>query len=1003
MRLHHLTLTAFGPFAATQRVDFDQLAAHGLYLLHGPTGAGKTSLLDAVCYALYGSVPGARQSSTVSLRSDHADPATRTEVVLDLTLGGRRLEITRRPEQERPKKRGTGITRDKALTLLRERHPSTHTWRPLSNSHQETGEELARLLGMNRDQFCQVVLLPQGDFARFLRAPAEDRAKLLGRLFDTRRFGAAETHLAEQRTAAAQRVRAADEGLLATAHRIDQAAGPSDDADPADHPTPGEPHLADTVLARAAQARCTARERQDIAAIALRTAEAEHDRSQTRHADIHERARLQTLHAEAQARAHALETQRQERDATRTRLARARSADTVTPALALRHAAETEHRAAADAERHARAPLPLELAEAPAAHLAERERAARQRLGALAAARQAEQRAQHLTEELARLATQATADEELQRTAAERLAGWPTTHHELRQRLRHAQDAHTHAAQTAQRLDTAQRRLAAAHRRDDLARDIHTAERDLLDARERAADAYAHWLDLKERRLRGYAAELAAILSTGDPCAVCGSTDHPRPARPTADHVDPQTEHAAHTAHQEAEQHRAHAEQHLAAARAAHTAAASEAGDEPKETLAAAVHDLHAAHTTAQDQAADEPAARQALDDAERTHADLLDRAQEAERRAAARASRRDALHAERAALHAEHGHTPDGTGSLAERAAALTRHAEELAAATAAARTTEDTADRLKQADDRLADAAYRAGFDTPQAAADATLPPDEQQRLQQRLDDWYAEETALAATLADPRITAAAAQPTADPRAAQADLDTATRRLRAASATDTTARARCADLDTLSAQAAADAAHLAPLRTHLGRVARLAGLVAGTAPENDYRMRLETYVLAARLEQVAAVATTRLHRMSAGRYTLVHTDTRAAGRTRSGLGLHVVDAWTGRARDTATLSGGESFFVSLALALGLADVVAQEAGGQRLDTLFIDEGFGSLDEQSLDEVLDVLDALREHDRSVAIVSHVPDLRARIPAQLEVLKTRHGSTIRHHTAPFSP
>ncbi len=203
------------------------------------------------------------------------------------------------------------------------------------------------------------------------------------------------------------------------------------------------------------------------------------------------------------------------------------------------------------------------------------------------------------------------------------------------------------------------------------------------------------------------------------------------------------------------------------------------------------------------------------------------------------------------------------------------------------------------------------------------------------------------------------------------------------------------------LADERAVAAAALAPLRAESHRVKRLADLAAGTSPDNEYRMRLETYVLAARLEQVAAAAGVRLHRMSAGRYTLVHSDARTPGRLRSGLGLRVMDAWTGRARDTATLSGGESFFVSLALALGLADVVAEEAGGRRLDTLFIDEGFGSLDEQSLDEVLDVLDALREHDRSVAIVSHVPDLRARIPVQLEVLKTRRGSTVRHRTAPL--
>ncbi|PWS44348.1 SMC family ATPase, partial [Streptomyces sp. ZEA17I] len=207
--------------------------------------------------------------------------------------------------------------------------------------------------------------------------------------------------------------------------------------------------------------------------------------------------------------------------------------------------------------------------------------------------------------------------------------------------------------------------------------------------------------------------------------------------------------------------------------------------------------------------------------------------------------------------------------------------------------------------------------------------------------------------------------------------------------------ARERCAELDRLSGRVAEEVRRLGPVRAEYERVARLAGLTAGTSADNERKMRLESYVLAARLEQVAAAATARLQRMSAGRYTLVHSDARTGGR-RAGLGLHVVDAWTGSERDTATLSGGETFFASLALALGLADVVTEEAGGVRLDTLFIDEGFGSLDDQTLDEVLDVLDSLRERDRSVGIVSHVADLRRRIPARLEVVKERHGSTVRH-------
>ncbi|MFD8908926.1 SbcC/MukB-like Walker B domain-containing protein, partial [Streptomyces sp. NPDC059586] len=256
-----------------------------------------------------------------------------------------------------------------------------------------------------------------------------------------------------------------------------------------------------------------------------------------------------------------------------------------------------------------------------------------------------------------------------------------------------------------------------------------------------------------------------------------------------------------------------------------------------------------------------------------------------------------------------------------------------------------------------------------------------------------------AAAAALDDRRseqdVREAATRPPADLAAAESAHEAGEWLLREATSARSAARGRCAELDRLSWTAAEEVRRLGPVRQEYERVARLAGLTAGTSADNERKMRLEAYVLAARLEQVAVAATARLQRMSSGRYTLVHSDARSGGR-RAGLGLHVVDAWTGSERDTATLSGGETFFASLALALGLADVVTEEAGGVRLDTLFIDEGFGSLDDQTLDEVLDVLDSLRERDRSVGIVSHVADLRRRIPARLEVVKDRHGSTVHH-------
>ncbi|MEU5269072.1 AAA family ATPase [Streptomyces hygroscopicus] len=1251
MRLHRLAVTAFGPFGATQEIDFDELSAAGLFLLHGPTGAGKTSVLDAVCYALYGQVPGARQGSGLSLRSDHADPLTPTEVVLEFTVGERRLEVTRRPEQPRPKKRGTGMTREKAQTLLREYSRSASgaasgagEWKALSRSHQEIGEEIGQLLGMSREQFCQVVLLPQGDFARFLRADELARGKLLGKLFDTGRFAAVEERLGELRRAAEKRVAAGDERLLALAHRMAQAAGRTTEFDghPPPDPTPGEPGLADAVLEWAAVARTGARERRDIAHCAVRAAETAHDAAQRAAEADRERAELQRRHAEARRRADDLERRRPDHDRLRELLERARAADAVVPALDLRAAAARDHRTAETTERQARArlsaepglaewaarsaaripdprtpreaapaqdaaPVPAEdashvaattpdasapgtrlsrphtgvptpaeasartpeavspgesrldtvadehraagtdtavtdamavadgpgraagvpsqgpgvvpverrgvrgcagasaalgveaagvaglapseadepltavaggsgraagvadagdtgvagerraatdgpepngggvaanptgvrkgrphssdaapparpappaepaepaepappteptvppaLAEADAAWLGRIERRVREELGALGAARRGEARAEAVAAEIAALDREARADDEAVEEADEWLAGWEETHRAHQRRIECAQEAATRAEQLGARIEPAERRLEAARQRDVLAGRERLAREELLRAREGAAAARQNWLDLKERRLRGIAAELAAGLHPGEPCAVCGATEHPSPARPGDGHVDRTAEEAALADYQRAEEAREEAERTRNALREARAGAeaAAEGGDAAE--LGRALAELRAAYAEARDAAADGHAAREALDRAEREHARRTAQRQEAERRAAARTSHREALARERAGLLAELEQARGADATVAERAARLERQAGLLAHAAEAARNAEAAAARLKEADARLADAAYRAGFDTPEQAAEAVLPPDRQHDARRRLDAWQTESAAVAAELSDPKVLAAAQAPPADPAATRAAAEAATRALREVSAADAAARTRCEELDALSAQAVADARRLAPLRAEYDRIARLASLAAGTSADNERRMRLEAYVLAARLEQVAAAASARLRQMSSGRYTLVHSDARSGGRGRSGLGLHVIDAWTGRERDTATLSGGETFFASLALALGLADVVTDEAGGVRLDTLFIDEGFGSLDEQTLDEVMDVLDSLRERDRTVGIVSHVADLRRRIPAQLEVVKGREGSAVRHRTA----
>lgn len=1008
MRLHRLTVTAFGPFGGTQTVDFDALSSAGLFLLHGATGSGKTSVLDAVCFALYGRVPGNREKFTTTLRSDHADPHTPTEVVLDVTVQDRRLEITRRPEQRRPKRRGSGLTTDKAFAALRMYHPATGTWKPLSRSHQEIGEEIGQLLGMSREQFCQVVLLPQGDFARFLRADAEARGRLLGHLFDTRRFADAEQCLAERRRTLSERVRSADAGLLRLAHRMSQAAvdHTADDRErednPLPEPEPGDPALAADILRWAAVARCSARERLASASAAAAEAKAAYAAARQAAAEARELAERRQRLADARRRAAGLEAQRAEIDRLRTRLERAQAADTVAPALDLRQAAEREYRAAAEGEQCARAQLrevcPGEVV-GGAAELAARERTCRAELATLDAVRRAEERVAHLDAERRTLDREAGQDEELLQDTGAWLASWEHERDRLQRAVDTAQASAARAGELGAKLDAARRRLDAARRRESLTREIETAEEQSRRAEQRAAEAQRHWLDLRERRLDGMAAELAAALVDGERCAVCGATDHPAPARPDAGHVDRAAEEKALADHRDAERGRAEAAQQVQRLHAALESAVAESAVGSLDELAAAAERLQREYDGARDAAGQVMAAREALARAEREYRDRLSGQRAVEQRVAARASRREALLAERDRLRQSISEQCDDFAAAADRAGRLERQAELLAAAAEAVRAAESAAQRVKEADARAADAAFRARFDTPQAAAEAVLDKARRSALQDRLDRHRAEEAAVAAELSDRQLLAAAEEPDRDPDTAERAADAANDRWRRTAATESAARTRCAELDRLSAEAAADARRLAPVREAYELVARIASLAAGTSTENERRMRLESYVLAARLEQVAAAASARLARMSSGRYTLVHSADRA-GRGRHGLGLHVVDAWTGRERDTATLSGGETFFASLALALGLADVVTEESGGVRLDTLFVDEGFGSLDEHSLDEVLDVLDSLRDRDRCVGIVSHVADLRQRIPAQLEVTKSRHGSALRHHCAP---
>ncbi|WP_145902917.1 AAA family ATPase [Kitasatospora viridis] len=990
MRLHRLTVTAFGPFAAREEVDFDALSAGGLFLLRGATGAGKSSLLDAVCYALYGELPGTRRANR--MRSDHADPAVLTEVRLEVTLGGRRLEITRLPEQPRPKKRGAGFTTEKPQTLLREWSADAGDgapgWRAASRSHQETGEELLRLVGMSRDQFCQVVLLPQGDFARFLRADAGQRAELLGKLFDTERFRLLEGWLGERRREQEAAVQADQHRLRELISRTEQAAG-------AGWPADAAPEQA---LGWAAVLRADAAEAGTVRAAALAAAEQRHAAAQQALTEAQELAHRQAEHAAAAERCARLTAEQPREAAEHERLTLAQASLTVASAHRQHAQAAAARQAADEAEQAARARLARLTARTPLPAPDADEAAVRAALGRLEAAAADERRATALAAEERREAAERRQAEEIADEADRWLAEHQAADAEHRQDEERLRAAALRAEQlTAQRAE-AEQQHRAGQRRDAVRERIGLFEQDLSRLRQDALDAREHTLDLRARRLDGMAAELAAGLAPGEPCLVCGAAEHPAPAASAADPVSADDERSAATAQLLAESLHTRAEQALTELRVQEAAATASAGEQPVAELAAHLAELVGQHRAALHAGEQLTVLLQQREQDERRLRQHTDQLHEARERIASCSAALERLAAERAELAGRIAEAKGDAPSVAARATALAALADALAATAQAARTAEQAAAHQREAAAELARTATAAGFAAPEQAVAAALPPEELAELRRRLEQRAAEHRAVEQTLARPDLVAAAAAPPADPSAARSALAAATDALRAASAAEHTARERVAALRSLGAGLAALAREAAPRLAAFGEISRLAQLTGGTSGDNRLKMRLESYVLAARLEQVAAAASARLLRMSGGRYTLVHSDERGPGGRRSGLSLLVVDSWTGTERDTATLSGGESFFASLALALGLADVVTDEAGGMPLDTLFIDEGFGTLDEQALEEVMDVLDGLRERDRAVGIVSHVPDLRQRIPAQLLVHKTRHGSTLRPTT-----
>ena len=1081
MILHNLEFEAFMAYPKRQEINFDTLNNAGVFLLNGPTGAGKTTILDAICYALYGETSSDRESA--KLHSTYAaHSGTKPRVLLDVTLHGKRLRIDRTPAYNRPITRGARkgqMREESAKATLAELAPGADpadekAWTPISSSVAEVNRTIAERTHLTKEQFLKVVLLPQGQFAQFLKSKPKERKELLKKMFPVEHYEQLFAALTEEAKTAQQEV-AQDENtqrgyleraraeMLALQALLDAVDPDAEEAVEAEEET-SENLTAENVTAETLDAwvaggverarKTSAREKQEQQRL---TDEADRN---TRL--LAERAQLQADWREYEQlceRRTRLTERADEHKAQREELAQARAAAPLHAQYAQVHA-ESQALTAREQEQSVCASALEENGRALLAALRDEETSAdvtfpeETTFAALPELEPAEQETQlealldtlralqkkdaQLTDEeaaVAALLKQANALEQDRARAektlsdltaaaeqhAEELAGYSTADEErtlAAHLVTEAQQKHDAAHQMQQKLDAASAAVAAAQKQS---KRTATAEQKAQEkwqaSAQQALAATEEFKNLQVLRLAQASSLLARELKDGEPCAVCGSVEHPAPAQIAEGEQLVERADLDAAKEREDKAHKQARTHELAKDRA------TKAHQEASEALAAARTQY-------------ETLVAQGECDVEQTAAQLQ-QAQTRLAQAQSRVTARDGVLVKVERVRGQQQKAQEALRTIEGAAVeAQTRHrdaaarCEAAAAELAPARAAVGFAQRVeavegyRAAHQRLARAVLLLGqarerhalaeaqaerllaesaFESAELVQAAVRTPERVDALEQAVAAYELEHARLLEGFGREAIVAVAARAAAGEQAPD-DLHGVreqVEQLRAAAHRLTLREGeRESVLRSLQGLRAEYAAFRAQTAQRYDRAQMLANLAAAARGDTlggyEHQVDLVSYVLGAEFERILRSASLHLDRMSEGRYGMVFSDHRAKGsRSGGGLNLEITDTWTGEPREASSLSGGESFLASLSLALGLAEVVQANNGGIELDTLFIDEGFGTLDAETLDMVMGTIESLRDSGRTIGLISHVEEMKNRIPAQIVVEKGQNGSSVR--------
>ena len=1011
MKPLQLSLSAFGPFASRETIDFSQLGNNPLFLLNGPTGAGKTTLLDAICFALYGKTTGDEREGS-QMRCDMADDSTLTEVEFSFQLADYSYRIRRVPEQQRLKKSGDGYTVHKPeAQLYRIDHQGAEQLLVPAKISEATAE-IEQLTGLDADQFRQVMVLPQGKFRQLLMADSKQRERIFSQLFQTHTYRIIEDKLKQRAAAinsAVKEQRNRREGVLLNA-QLESVEQLADEITRLQQP-----------LTEAEQVKIASAKQQLLANQQL-------DKAGLLAADFQQLAVLQTQAQQLNQQAESIAYVQQQ-------VTMAEQALLVKPVWDSWQAREAEllqaeQRLKQCQQQTQQAIVLRDQATQDAAEITvlqqQKQQHHRQVLQLQGLVPQL-QSLQQVQAQLAELNTELSAAEQTAHVKQQQLQALLTERQHAQQQAEQWQLLADLQLQLQQRLIEQQAtvRLYKQWQADtetllqrQVALQQAAARGDQLRLAYQHAEQNTQQLQLLWHQ--GQAALLARQLNDQSPCPVCGSCEHPTPAN--SDEIIPSEQQL-----QVAQQQQQQAQQALTTAREEYATlkqqhqqqqqccdeAKAALADAPNQTLplwqqrvtetqqqyqasVEAQQQLHYYRQQQQQSQHDEQQLREQVEQAGRHYqqqhaaqASLQGQLQTIEKSVPDEYRTLDQLNSAIATTQS----LQDNCDKIIVRLQQVLQSASDLLTGAQASERAADNV--LKQAVShcgtarQVLDNCYQQHNFTGQQQLLAALQPEaELEALKQQIND-YQQQCQRNKDRREQLQKQLAEQSAPDLDYFEQALQQSTEALALAESQWQQLHTRMTVLTQTQQQLRELVRESEQLEAEYAVVGTLADVANG---QTGNKVSLQRFVLSVLLDDVLLVASQRLQMMSKGRYQLIRKEQKAKGNKASGLELEVEDAYTSKVRSVATLSGGESFMAALSMALGLSDVVQAYAGGIKLDTLFIDEGFGSLDQESLDLAVRTLMDLQSSGRMVGVISHVAEMKEQITTRIDIIKTASGS-----------